>query len=61
MKRSVASHFMLISSVDSKKRKRTNAGNNPPKQDTLCFVPMEGSDGQFARSATVVPPPVFAE
>jgi len=35
---------MFISSVDSKKLNRTYAGINPSKQDTLFFVPMEGSD-----------------
>jgi hypothetical protein len=43
------------------KRKHTQAGINPPKQDTLCFVPMEGSDCQFARSASVVPSRVSEE
>ncbi len=61
MKRSVASFFILISSVDSKKLNRTYAGINPSKQQTLFFVPMEGSDCQLARSATVGPSRVSVE
>jgi hypothetical protein len=52
---------MFISSVDSKKRNRTYAGINPPKQDALFFVPMQGSDRKFAQPAPVVPSRVSEE
>jgi hypothetical protein len=53
MKRFVASSFMLIRSVDSKKRNATPAGLRPSEQQALFLLPMEGSDCQLTRSALV--------
>ena len=53
MKRSVASFFMLRSSVVSKKRKGPQASHSPTEQQALFLVPTEGSDCQLARSALV--------
>ena len=54
MKRFVASCFMRISSVDSKKRNGTHAGLIPSEQQALFLLPMEGSDYSLAQSAPVM-------
>jgi hypothetical protein len=57
MKRSVASCFMFISSLDSKKLNGTYTGISPSKRHALFLVPMEGSDCPLLG----LPPRVSAE
>jgi hypothetical protein len=54
-KRSVASFFMLRSSLDSKKRNGAQAGLSPSEQQALFLVPLEASPCSLARSAPVLP------
>ena len=54
MKRFVASCFMLIRSVDSKKRNATHAGLGPSEEQTLFFITMEEGGRLFSWSAPLV-------